>query len=81
MSVSSIAAAIGEMTFSRIDPDAPLDEIGLDSNDLVDLEAELRKRSGIPSLRIFEMLEHKTLRELILRLQTQQRERERAAMR
>ncbi|KAL3893211.1 MAG: hypothetical protein SGPRY_014387, partial [Prymnesium sp.] len=44
--LESICKAIQEITFTEVNPDEPLDELGLDSTDLFELEAELRKRAN-----------------------------------
>ncbi|KAL1519159.1 hypothetical protein AB1Y20_003419 [Prymnesium parvum] len=51
-----------------VDADHPL-RMGLDSTELFELEAELRKRTGDKRLMILELQQQKTLQELILSLQ------------
>ena len=64
LSVAHVAKVIKEMSFTTISPDEPLDECGLDSLEMYDLEEKLRELTGIKRLPISFILEHATLREL-----------------
>ena len=74
LSVTSVCAHFKQVNGTRIDPDAPLEQLPLDSMDLVELEALLRQRTGI-RVPYEEFVEHQTMRKLCAHLQRRARKR------
>ena len=72
LSVQAICAQFKRVNGVTIDPDAPLDELYLDSMDLVELEALLRQRTGI-RVSYDEFVLHQTMRKLCEHLQRRAR--------
>ena len=72
LSVQAICVQFKRVNGVTIDPDAPLDELYLDSMDLVELEALLRQRTGI-RVSYDEFVQHQTMRKLCEHLQRRAR--------